>query len=298
MKSPRVAVIVLTWNGKEDTLECLKSLRQVTYPNFWTVVVDNGSTDGTGDAVRASYPEVELIETGENLGFAAGNNVGIEHALRNGADAVLLLNNDTAVDPEFLSLLVQSLYRSDDIAAVSPLIYYYDLPDVIWAAGGKIDRKTGISYQLHIDERDTGQLTEEFDVDYGVGAALLIRREALETIGLLDPRTFLYYEESDWCFRAKEAGLRTVIVPSSKIWHKVSRSISPGSNTQLYYFCRNRLYFLKKHGIGKGRLLHLSLTHFGRMAAAMAVRGDKKASHTVLRAVCDFYRGKMGKARL
>jgi GT2 family glycosyltransferase len=251
--------------------------------------------DGTADAVRSASPEVELIETGQNLGFAGGNNVGISHALDSGADAVLLLNNDTIVAPGFLSSLVKALYRSDDIAAANPLIYYYDQPDVIWSAGGEIDERTGIAYQKYIDNKDTGQLKGETIVDYGVGAALLIRRDAIEKVGLLDPDFYLYYEESDWCFRARDAGYKTIFTPESKIWHKVSRGFAGRSSAQLYYFCRNRLHFLKKRRMSRLKVFRIALTDFGRMAAAMAVRGDAKSSRAVLRGVTDFYLGRMGK---
>ncbi|MEN6371575.1 MAG: glycosyltransferase family 2 protein [Armatimonadota bacterium] len=293
--TPKVAIIVLAWNGRDDTLECLKSLEDIDYPDFRVILVDNGSTDGTAEAVRSAFPDVEVIETGQNLGFAGGNNTGIRHALDSGADAVLLLNNDTVVAPEFLSSLVQVLYRSDDIAAVNPLIYYYDQPDVVWSAGGEIDRRTGIAYQRYVDIKDAGQFKGVTAVDYGVGAALLICREALEKVGLLDPDYFLYYEESDWCFRAKDAGYKTIFTPESKIWHKVSRGFEGRSAAQLYYFCRNRLYFLKKRRMKNSRLLRIALVDFGRMAASMAVRGHVKSSHAVLRGVVDFYLGRMGK---
>ncbi|MEN6520996.1 MAG: glycosyltransferase family 2 protein [Armatimonadota bacterium] len=293
--TPKVAIIVLSWNGKDDTFECLKSLGEVVYPNFWTILVDNGSTDGTAEAVRSAFSDVEVIETGQNLGFAGGNNIGIRRSLDSGADAVLLLNNDTVVAPEFLSPLVKVLYRSDDIAAVNPLIYYYDQPDVIWSAGGEIDRRTGIAYQRYLDIKDVGQFRGETAVDYGVGAALLICREAIEKVGLLDPDYFLYYEESDWCFRARDAGYKTIFTPESKIWHKVSRGFEGRSAAQLYYFCRNRLYFLKKRRVKSSRLLRIVLSDFSRMAASMAVHGDVRSSRAVLRGVADFYLGRMGK---
>lgn len=293
--TPSVAIIVLTWNGKDDTLECLESLRRVDYPSFRVILVDNSSTDGAAEAVRQGFPEVEVIETGENLGFAGGNNIGIRHALDWGFDAALLLNNDTIVDPGFLSALVEPLYRSEDVAATNPLIYYYAQPDVIWSAGGEIDERTGIAYQRHIDEKDAGQVADEEVVDYGVGTALLIRREAIEKVGLLDHEYFLYYEESDWCFRARDAGYKTLFVPRSKIRHKVSRGFEGRSAAQLYYFCRNRLYFLKKRGMSSPSLLKIAIMEYCRMAAAMAVRGDTKSARAVLRGVADFYKGRKGR---
>lgn len=298
MNEPLVAIIVLCWNGKKDTLECLESLRKLRYPNYRTILVDNGSTDGTSAAVRDSFPEAEVIETRRNVGFAAGNNVGINHALERGADAVFLLNNDTTVDPDLLTSLVTSLYRSPDIGAVNPTIYYYDQPSVIWSAGGTLDWQTGIAYQRHVDEVDIGQLRAEEEVDYGVGAALLMRREAAEAVGLLDPSFFLYYEETDWCSRARDAGYKTIFVPSGKVWHKVSQSMNGRSATQLYYCCRNRLLFMSKRGTGSMRLLRIAVGDFGRMSAAMALRGERREGLAVARAVLDFYLDRLGEAKL
>lgn len=298
MSGKTVAVIIVNWNGREDTLECLESLRGVDYPWRRALLVDNGSSDGTVAEVRERFPEVEVIETGGNIGFAAGNNAGIQRALDTGADAVLLLNNDTTVDPSFLTILTEALYRSPDIGAVNPTIYYYDEPNMIWSAGGLIDERTGIACQRCCNEAASGHLGPELDVDYGVGAALLIRREAIEAAGLLDQRFFLYYEETDWCLRAGDAGFRVVYVPQAKVWHKVSRSTASAHETLIYYFCRNRLLLLKKRRAGALRLLGISLLDFGRMSLAMALRGRYRESRLVLRGVADFYLGRFGKAAL
>ena len=287
MNDPQVAIIVLCWNGVSDTLECLRSLRGVDYPDLRVIVVDNGSTDDTFDAVSDQFPEVELIQTGENLGFAGGNNVGILHAIETGADAVLLLNNDTVVDANFLRPLVDTLYQSEAIGATNPTIYYYDEPKVIWAAGGRLDWITGVAYQRHLNEVDLGQLKEPEEIDYGVGTALLIKREAIEATGLLDPNFYLYYEETDWCCRARDAGYSTVLVPSSKIWHKISKSIGEGNPRQAYYFSRNRLLFLSKRGSGGIRMAGV-MAGYARMAAAMAVRGEGRRSYATMKGVFDF----------
>jgi len=293
VSNPRVVVIVLCWNGVEDTLECLASLRAVDYPGFRTIVVDNGSSDGTPAIVRSSFPGVELIETGENLGFAGGNNVGICRAMDGAADAVLLLNNDTTVAPDFLSELVEAMYRSDRVAAANPTIYYYDEPDVIWAAGGAVDLRTGVASQRCIGETDSAERADEEEVDYCVGTAILMRREAVETVGLLDPAYFLYYEETDWCFRARDAGYRCIYVPTARVWHKISRGFDGNAAAQLYYFCRNRLLFLRRRGAGWGRLMRAT-GDLARMSAAMALRGDRVRSRAVLNGLADFHRGRFG----
>src|SRR5262245_37473647 len=136
---PHVAIILLNWNQPEYTLACLRSLGQLEYPNVTVTVVDNGSTDGSPALIRARYPDVTLIENGRNLGFAAGNNVGIDLAMRDGADYVMLLNNDTEVAPDMVDDLIAVAESDSSIGIVGPKILYYDLPDTIWSAGGTID---------------------------------------------------------------------------------------------------------------------------------------------------------------
>jgi GT2 family glycosyltransferase len=194
--------------------------------------------------------------------------------------------------------MADALYRSPDIGATNPTIYYYDEPTVIWSAGGTVDGRTGIAYQRRLEEVDRGQALPEMDVDYGIGAALLIRRETLEKAGLLDPSFFLYFEETDWCFRARECGYRVVYVPSAKIWHKVSRSMRGASELSLYYFCRNRLLFLKNRRTSRARLLRIAALEFGRMSAAYAIHGEQKQSRAVRRAVFDFFNRRFGKVSL
>ena len=140
---PRVAVIVLNWNGREDTLECLRSIRSIAYSNFGVIVVDNGSTDGSVAAIRASQPSVEVIDTGENLGFAGGNNVGIRRALELGADYVLLLNNDTVVDPGLLRAFVAAAALHPEAGAFGAKIYFHSEPTRIWYAGARWEAGAG-----------------------------------------------------------------------------------------------------------------------------------------------------------
>lgn len=294
-----VGIIILSWNRREDTLECLRSLSHIEYPSYRIFLVDNGSTDGTAEAVKELFPAVDIIQNGKNLGYAAGNNVGIREVLNLGIETVLLLNDDTVVDPHFLTILVESLYRSPDIGAVNPTIYYFDDPDIIWSAGGQINERTGIAHQRHFKEIDRGQLgSSERDVHYAIGAAILIKAEALEKVGMLDSEFFVYYEETDWCFRARAAGFRIVYVPTARIWHKVSRNMTQGHETLSYYFCRNRLLFLHKRGKSKARLLKITILEYCRMAISFAVTGRKKQSRFVLRGILDFYLERFGRANL
>ncbi|MBM4168452.1 MAG: glycosyltransferase family 2 protein [Ignavibacteria bacterium] len=221
---PLVFVLILNWNGMEDTLECLRSLSAIDYSNARVVVIDNASTDGSVLAIRAQFPTVQVIENGSNLQFAGGNNVGIRYAIREGADAILLLNNDTTVDTHFLSELVSAYANDRSVGMVAPKILYYAQPDRIWYAGGVIEWWKGWISHRGIREIDRGQYDAPAPVDYITGCCLLVRRSAVETIGVLDERFAMYGEDVDWCLRARRAGFSVRYVPTARVWHKVSVS--------------------------------------------------------------------------
>ena len=224
MSHPKVFIVVLNWNGKEDTLACLESLRSVSYTCSEVLMVDNASSDGTVESVRSKFPSVKVITNQANLRFAGGNNVGIDYAMQNGADYVVLLNNDTTVDPAFLSELVQTAESDSRIGMAGPKIYYYNEPERIWFAGGKVEYWKGWVSHIGIREPDNGQYDTPRDVDYLTGCCMLVKREVIERIGKLDESFFIYGEDADWSLRAARAGYRLLFVPSSVIWHKVSAS--------------------------------------------------------------------------
>jgi len=271
MFRPSVSVILLTWNQRDLTLDCLASLRQLDYPaeKLNVIVVDNGSRDDTVAAIRECFPEVTVLENGDNLGFAEGNNVGIRHALRGTADCIMLLNNDTEVDPHMLLHLTEALYRHDDIGVVGPKMLYFDPPDVIWCAGNSINWWTGATARLQAEQKDSAQVESEREVDFITACAVLLRREVIEQIGLLDARFFIYYEETDWLVRASRAGWRILYVPQARMWHKVSAAMGTTSPATDYYFNRNRLLFLARHQHGLRKWISLALAA-GRNLLAVA----------------------------
>lgn len=251
MEYPKVTILILNWNGKEDTIECLESLRHINYPNYDILLVDNGSIDGSVKCFRETYPDLEIIENGENLGFAEGNNVGIRKAMDNGKDYMLLLNNDTVVDCGFLGELVEVAESDSKIGIVGPKIYYYDYngrKDVIWSAGGKINLITGKTSHINGQKIDDESLCKPTKVDYISGCAFLVKKDVFDKIGLLDPEYFAYFEEADFCVRASKI-FECVYVPQGKIWHKVSKSTGGNfSPIMAYYLIRNRFLFTKKNG--------------------------------------------------
>jgi len=245
--SPLVFIIVLNWNGKDDTLECLNSLQKLDYPNYEAVVVDNGSADGSEEVIRSTFPSVRVIQTGKNLGYAGGNNVGIRFAMAHGADYVWLLNNDTTVDPKALTALVETAKADPKISFVGSKIYFYDRPDVIWCAGGTIDLgEGGRTDHPGMCQEDKGQFDKISDVGYVTGCSLLAGMEAISVIGLLPEEYFLYFEETDWNLAAQRKGYRTVMAPASHVWHKYSE-VGDYKDRFIYYSFRNRIHIVRKY---------------------------------------------------
>ena len=301
MNSPRVAIVLLNWNGRDDTLACLASLSRLDYSAYEVVVVDNGSSDDSVKAIQAAYPHLMLITTDDNLGYVGGNNIGLEYAQTVGADYALLLNNDTEVASNFLSLLIEAAEEDPAAGIVGPMIYYFDRPDIIWSAGGGIDWERGDTWMIGLNEEDRGQFGKmPRPVDFVTGCALLIKMPVVTHIGLLDHRFFAYYEESEWCIRAARGGFKILHVPQAKVWHKISPSIRETSPQVHYYMTRNRLLFLKLTGAGIMPWL-CTLFSYGRtlLSWTLKPRWRCKAAQrqAMVRAIVDYWRGCFGKVK-
>lgn len=246
MVAPNITVVILNTNRREDTLACLASLRRSQYPNVYLIVLDNASTDGSPEAIRAQFPEVQLLSLTDNRGYAGNNNVGVRAALERGADWVLVLNEDTLLDPDCLGALVEQAESDTRIGIVGPLVYHANEPGVVQSAGGRLGR-FWLAEHIGQNETDMGQFTGPRDVEWVSGCAIMLRRAVLEQIGLLDERFFYYWEETEWCLRARRAGWRIVHVPAAKLWHKgVQRDYRPGPSIT-YYGTRNQFLLLAKH---------------------------------------------------
>ena len=236
----RVAAVVLAWNGRQDTLACLRALQRVTYPELSIVVVDNGSTDGGPEAVAAEFPAVRLLPLGENRGFAGGVNAGADAALGDGADAVLLLNNDATVEPDFLEPLVDAACAEGVGAACAQILD--SATGLIWYAGARYDPRRGHQGR-HTGYGDPPLLpaTAPYETERACGGAMLIPRAALEEVGPLDETLFAYAEDVDWSLRARRAGLRILVVPASIVHHRVSGSTGGAASPDSLYALRNGL---------------------------------------------------------
>jgi GT2 family glycosyltransferase len=246
MTQPFVISVILNTNRCQDTLECLASLAKTTYSNHKVIVLDNHSVDGSVEDIRVTYPSVQIIELQENHGYAGNNNVGVRAALEQGADWVFVLNEDTILAPDCLSHLIAVGESDSRIGIVGPMVYHHDEPDIIQSAGGLL----GPYWQsIHIakNEVDTGQVNEPRLVEWISGCGLMIRRDTVEQVGLIDARYFYYWEETEWCLRVGKAGWRIMHVPGARMWHKgVQRNYSPRPAVT-YYSTRNRLLTLAKH---------------------------------------------------
>ena len=244
MTSP-ILILLVNWNGCEDTLACLHALQKVQQPAFDVLVVDNASTDDSVARIRATFPQVRVIENESNQGFTGGNNLGLAYAQQHDYRYTLLLNNDTEVSPDFLAPLVDALENNPQAAAVGPLIYYHVQPTIIWSAGGVVDWHKGETSMVGLNEQDNGQYDGlPRSVDFVTGCALMVRMSVVAQVGMLDTRFFAYYEEVEWCTRMRRAGYQILFVPQSKIWHKITPSAREAFPRVHYYMTRNRLLFL------------------------------------------------------
>jgi len=289
MNKPSVYIIIINWNGLKDTLECLDSLGKISYPNYKIVVIDNGSKKNQADKIKSRFPNIELIKNKKNRGFVIANNQGIKKALNNNANYVLLLNNDTIAKSNFLDYLIDYAEKNKEAGILNPKILYPN-SNKIWSLGGKISYSTGFS--IYIGKgKNSNKWNEVIEPDFASGCALLIKREVIKKIGLLDPIYFAYYEDNDFSFRAKRASYKIKVIPESIIWHKKSASAGQqGSNrltpTQAYYFSRNALIFARKNLKGFKKALFISAQFTLRLLYNLIQSQNNQARLNYLKGLC------------
>jgi GT2 family glycosyltransferase len=301
--APSVAIIVLTWNQRDLTMDCVNSLVTMDYPaeRLQIIVVDNGSQDNTVVDIRNCFPQVVVLENGENLGFAEGNNAGLRFALQGQAQYVMLLNNDTIVETAMLSKLIAYAAQHSDVGIVTPIIYYHAEPQRIWCAGAAIDWRSGRTSRLRAEETDCHGSQEPEKVDFASGCAMCLKRQVIENVGMLDPRFFIYYEESDWCVRATRAGWHIIFLPSVSVWHRISSAMGVSSPATDYYMHRNALLFFARHGQGKDRIILLLRLLIRQILTILAYTIKSRAGQRLpnrdarLLALRDAFLGRWGK---
>lgn len=255
----KVFLVILNYKGEADTVDLLDSIKRLKKTDFelYTVIVDNSSDDPIKiKPLDFKELNLHLIFNKENLGFAGGNNVGIRYALKNEADYIIILNNDTLVDQLFVDEIVKAADSDESAGIVTPKIFFAkgyefhkgrykesELGKVIWYAGGSIDWKNVIGNHRGLDEVDKGQFDEDGETQMATGCCSLVKKEVLEEVGLYDDRYFLYFEDADFSERVKKAGYKIMYEPKAIIWHKNAQSTGAGSNLQTYFQTRNRLLF-------------------------------------------------------
>lgn len=247
-EKPKVFVITLNWNGKKLLDDCISSLLDMEYPNFEVIMVDNGSTDGSVEFVRHKYPQVYIIETGSNLGYSGGFNIGLDYAFnKKEAEYVLVINNDVKVDKKVISELVKVAEENEKIGFVTGKVYYFDSPDVLQTVGKKEDPVRWSGGHIGNREFDSGQYDQVKELFFADDIFTLVNGKMYKVTGGYDTSFFLQSEEYDWQARAKALGFKIMYTPHAKIWHKESMTLGKTSPLKAYYDARNPMIVILKH---------------------------------------------------
>jgi GT2 family glycosyltransferase len=295
----KIFVTMLTFNSSQATMECLESMEGLNKLNFEidVIVVDNASKEKFTTNKKYKNFKLEIIRSEQNTGFSGGQNLGITHALKNGADYIVILNNDTIVDQNLIVDLLSSF--TNDVGIIAPKIYFAkgfefhkdryaedEKGSVIWYAGGIIDWDNVIGRHNGVDEVDKGQFDVPTETDYATGCCQMVKREVFEKAGFLDDKFFLYYEDADFSLRVKKLGYKVMFEPKAKLWHKNAVSAGgSGSSLQDYYVTRNRLLFGFRYASIR--------TKFALVRESLRTLLGKSKWQKI--GVRDFYLGKFGK---
>ena len=282
----KVSIVIVNYNGLIHNEECIKSILGSSYKNIEIVIVDNKSTDKSIEKLRDIFKEkITIIVNEENSGFAGGTNVGIKYALNNGADYVLLLNNDTIIDSKMIEIMVKASNINNSV--ISPKIYYFDNKDMIWSAGGEIKWNRGYTIQYGMNEIDKGQFNERKDIDFATGCCMLIPKNIVNEIGLMPEEYFLYFEDTDYCVKIKKAGYQIIYEPEAFMYHKVSATTGGEDNKNyVYYFSRNRLEFNKKYNRNKIYYFYILLSWMKKIIV-WAIRGRYELISSLVQGIKD-----------
>ena len=269
-----VYIVILNYKNREDTIVCLESLRKITYRNYYMVVVDNDSQDGSYEYLKEHEKDCYVIQSGENRGYAAGNNIGMRYALEQGADYVCILNNDVVVEPDFLTVLIQYMESAPGTGMAGPVVYEFNEREKIQSAGFSITVRTGSTTPLMQGKnksdpkiRSNIQKNSATFCDGLSGTCLLVRKEVLEKAGLIPECYFLFFEEMEWCLRVQKAGYKLATLFNTGVYHKGSASIKTTGTLSRYYMARNRVLFVRRNGTLSDYLIFLAIegpAHFFR----------------------------------
>ena len=291
----KTLIVILNWNTYEMTRECVRSLSAMTGDSFEILIVDNGSHDGSLESLRDAFPQLTMIANGRNLGFAAGANVGMKRALDQGADYVLLVNNDTVVKPDLLAELLAEAKRTPKAGMISPKIYYADPSDCIWWAGGTFSLWQGIPRHLGRKENERGQYDTTRTIDWATGCAVLIRCAALREAGLFDEKIFANAEDLDLSLRMRSLGWQIRYAPAAKLWHKEGFATRRNAGEHVRYFTstRNILWVMHKHARALQWVTffpYFLVRYVFVLVLKSLCRGDMKSAQGALAGIAAFWR--------
>ena len=289
MNQPKVAIIIVNYNGIQDTIECVKSLDNILYENHEIIIVENASTDRK-KVLENSYlnAKATIIYSDRNDGFSGGNNIGIDYAIKKNFDFVLLLNNDTIVEKNFLNELIQTAYEYNAAVVTGNIYYYYD-KSKLWYSAGEYNYNNGIT--LMIGNKSDSNVPSE--VSFSTGCLMLISRNTIEDCGKLSDDYFLYSEDTEYCCRILQMNRRIVWNPKSIIYHKVSASTKENSPFQEYYLIRNNMYIIKKYG-NKKIYAYMKRIWY---SIKEIIKGQYKIK-PLIDAIRDFLIGKVGRSNI
>jgi GT2 family glycosyltransferase len=288
----KIGVIIVAYNRAQVLRACLSSIMKSEYPNYVVIVVDNASTDDTYNTVKSQFPSVVLVRSDKNLGYTGGNNLGIKYALqRKGCDSFLILNEDTVVPPNLLTELVDVMDKNPKIGLVNPTILDFETQHYVCNSYGKYNFYLGVGYKSLLNKN------KPQTIDLLRGTCFLIKKQVVESIGLMDEDFFLYFDEADLSYRITKAGYVMVFSPEAKVYHQISHSFSGWANpVALYYSTRNELLFARKH-LNFMIFWPLWIPRFIlRIIHSLLVSGDIKHIKFMMRGIIDFAKCRFGRA--
>ncbi len=287
VRRPRTRIVVLNWNGRDMTAECLRSLLAMDAKDLEILVIDNGSRDGSVEYLRSTFPQGQVVANGRNLGFAAACNIGMERGLEEGAEFVLLVNNDTLVAPGMLKELLLAAESEPRAAIVSPKIFYFDHPARLWWGGGRYSLWRGLPSHIGRRSDDRGQHDKPRSVDWATGCVMLLRCAALRDFGFFDERIFGNGEDLDLSLRARKRGWRILYAPRAEVWHKEGFDYrrNVGEHVRIFTASRNLPWIMRKHGNRLQRLAFWPQFIFAHLPFVMLQsvrRGDFRSAGAAL----------------
>lgn len=291
-----IYILIVNYNNYKDTIDCLMSLENINYDNYKIIIVDNSSTNNSINEIRKfinnfNNNNIILLKSRKNYGFAGGNNIGIKYALDHGADYILLLNDDTTVEPNFISNMLKTAEEDLSIGIVGCKIKYYQNKNLLWYTGGKINWFKFIGNNEGIKSFDNGNYNEKKEITFATGCCMLIKRQVFEKVGLLPVEYFMYFEDVDFCVKVQDAGYKIVYEPSAVIYHKVG--ISSGGEESPFaikWMTRNRIYFMNKYKYKVSKFnfniskLYFYSTRYIRILQFF-LKGDKKRAHAIIEGI-------------